>query len=356
MTRRKAESIAWIAAGIGLIGSIAGWLLDPRQFAFGLLSAGVLAIGWPLGSLALIHVHALTGGEWGWAIRQQLAFGVATLAIILLAVTPLPFLAPLLYPWMHADNARGLLNVWYLNSAFFYGRGVAYALIWLGIGALTLVALRRADPEPVLYRIAPPCLILLELSATFAAIDSTLSLEPEFKSSVFGMLMSAEGVLFALSLAIVGALLTDPPAQKPCEDLGKLMLALTIFWAYLDFMQFLIVWNSDLPKEAAWYGHRISSGWAWIAGLIALLHFFLPFFVLLWPQMQRSPRALAIMAATLVTAEVPRTWWLVLPSSPRGFNWIDIAAMLAVAGVAAGASLSAPRFALVPRLVGQPHA
>ena len=356
MIRRRAEWVAWIAGVIGLAASIAGWLIDPQAFAYALLAALILAIGWPLGSLALIHVHALTGGEWGYAIRRQLAFGIAALAVVLPAIVPIPFLAPLLYPWMHTDNTHGLLNLWYLNPAFFYGRGIAYGIIWFAIGGLTLLALRRTDPEPMLYRIAPGCLILLALSVTFAAVDSTLSLEPEFKSSVYGMLMSAEGVLFALSLAVLGVLLAGPPDPKPREDLGKLMLALTIFWAYLDFMQILIVWNSDLPKEAAWYLHRISSGWAWIAGLIALLHFFLPFFVLLWPQMQRSRRVLAIMAATLVVAAIPRAWWLVLPSSPQGFNWTDVAAMLAVVGLATGARLSAPRFVLVRHAVRQPHA
>ncbi len=208
----------------------------------------------------------------------------------------------------------------------------------------------------MLYRIAAPCLILLELSVTFAAINSTLSLEPEFKSSVYGMLVSAEGVLFALSLATFAALLIAPLEPTPREDLGKLMLALTIFWAYLDFMQILVIWNSDLPGEAAWYVHRISSGWAWIAGLIALLHFFIPFFVLLWPQMQRSRGCSLSWPPILVVAEIPRAWWLVLPSSPRGFNWIDIVAMLAVLGLAAGVTLSAPRFAFMSKAARQTHA
>jgi Ni/Fe-hydrogenase subunit HybB-like protein len=257
---------------------------------------------------------------------------------------------------MHADAANGLLNTWYLNRAFFYGRGVGYAVVWLAVGAVTLTALRRADPQPWLYRIAAPCLILLELSVTFAAIDSTLSLEPEFKSSVYGMLVSAEGVLLALSVAVLAALVVVPMEPEPREDLGKLMLALTIFWAYLDFMQVLVVWNSDLPGEAAWYVHRITSGWAWVAGLIALLHFFIPFFLLLWPQMQRSRRALLTVAAMLVVAEIPRAWWLVLPSSSRGFNWVDIAAMLAVGGLSAGASLAAPRLASMPHLGRHTHA
>ena len=171
MIRHRVEWVAWIAGVIGLAGSIAGWLIDPQAFAYALLAALILAIGWPLGSLALIHVHALTGGEWGYAIRQQLAFGIAALAIVLPAIIPIPFLAPLLYPWMHTDNTHGLLNLWYLNPGFFYGRGIVYGIIWLAIGGLTLLALRRTDPEPMLYRISPGCLILLALSVTFAAVN-----------------------------------------------------------------------------------------------------------------------------------------------------------------------------------------
>ena len=353
---RRLEISAWIVGLLGLAGSIAGWLIDPDAFAYAWLAAVILVVGWPLGSIALIHIHALTGGRWGWAIRPQLALGAAALAVVLPAIVPVAVLADRLYPWMHPQTASGLLSTWYLNPGFFYGRGIGYAVIWLAIGAITLLALRRTDPQPMLYRIAAPCLILLELSVTFAAIDSTLSLEPEFKSSVYGMLISAEGVLFALSLATFAALLVAPLDARPREDLGKLMLGLTIFWAYLDFMQILVIWNSDLPGEAAWYVHRITSGWAWIAGLIALLHFFIPFFVLLWPQMQRSRRVLAIVAAVLIVAEIPHAWWLVLPSSPRGFNWIDVAAMLAASGFAAGVTLSAPRIALLAQASRRTHA
>ena len=345
---RRVERGAWAVGGIGLLASLLGWVFDPAGFAHAWLAAVVLAIGWPLGSIALLYIHALTGGRWGWAIRPQLIFGAATLAIVLPAILPVAFVACVLYPWMHPEGAKDLLNTWYLTRSFFYGRGAAYGVIWLAIGALTLFALRRAGRELLLFRFAAPCLILLQLTVTFAAVDSTLSLEPRFKSSVWGMIVSTEGVLFALCIAVLGTLLTAPPAPKIREDLGKLMLALTIFWAYLDFMQILIVWNSDLPGEAAWYLHRLASGWNWVAGLTALLHFFIPFFVLLWPQMQRSPKALTVMAAMLIIAEIPRAWWLVLPSSPTGFSWIAVPATFAIAGLAIGVRMAMPRLTLVP--------
>ncbi len=355
MKSGRAEQVAWTCGGVGLAASLAGWIVAPVAFAHAWLAALILAIGWPLGSIALIHIHALTGGRWGWAIRPQLVFGITTLGVILPAIIPIPFLVNALYPWTHAETARGLLNTWYLTLPFLYGRGILYVVVWLAIGALTLLALRRPEPQVLLYRLAPPCLILLALTVTFAAIDTTLSLEPEFKSSEYGMIVSAEGVLFALSVASFGALVTTPLAANARQDLGKLLLALTIFWGYLDFMQILIVWNSDLPGEARWYLHRIDHGWAWVAGLIAVLHFFVPFFVLLWPQMQRSAAALVAMAACLIIAEIPRAWWLVLPSSPDGFTWIAVPAMLAVGGLACALALRAPRVLAIPGIVPQDH-
>ncbi len=347
MRRGDAERAAWVAGGVGVLGSVIGWIVAPAQFPHAWLAALTCWIGWPLGSIALLLIHALTGGRWGHAIRPPLVAGICTLPLLLPALLPILFVLHTLYPWMHKDVAAGLSNRFYLNPAFFYGRGVVYLVVWLGLGALSLRALRQDDPEPILRRLAPPGLILLALTVTFAAIDFTLSMEPHFKSSVYGLLIGTEGVLLALSVAVLGAALTDAAMQ----DLGRLMLGLLVFWAYLDFMQLLIIWQSDLVHEADWYVRRITGGWAVMAAVIALLHFVLPFFALLWPQVQRSRRAMAALAALLIAIEVPRAWWIVIPASGRALSLVDVAAMLAVLGLAAAVALRAPRLTFAAREV-----
>ena len=162
--------------------------------------------------------------------------------------------------------------------------------------------------------------------------------------------MGTEGVLFALAIAVLWATLTLP-GREAARDLGQLMLGLLVLWAYLDFMQFLIIWQSDLPHEAAWYVHRIAGPWAAIAWITAGLHFALPFFALLWPQVQRSPRTLTILAAILVASEIPRAWWVVVPSAGRGLELIDGVAMLAVMGLGTAIALGASRLRVVPGMV-----
>ena len=350
MRSSSAERGAWIAGVAGLVGCALAGFIVPRQLPYAWLAALTCFLAWPLGSLALLFIHALTGGRWGYAIRPQLGAGIATLPLLVPALLPLPFVAHALYPWLKPQVAAHLANRFYLNAPFFYGRAVLYLAIWLTLGILAVRALRRADPQPALARLAPAALILLVLSVTFAAIDSTLSLDPRFKSSIYGMLVFTEAVLFALSIAVLGVACTTRPEAiiAPPEVrrvLGRLLLALVVLWAYLDFMQFLIIWNSNLPDEAVWYVVRLRGAWTTLAIGVAALHFGLPLFALIWPAVQRSRRGIAVIAALLVAIEIPRAWWLVIPASGRGIAWADAAAMLALAGLAAGLALRALRCA-----------
>lgn len=339
---RSAERTAWIVGILGLAGAMSGWVLAPHQFPHAWLAAVTCFLAWPLGSLALVMIHALTGGRWGFAIRPQLAAAVSTLPLLLPALLPLLLVQHALYPWMSADVAAHLQNRFYLNGPFFYVRWIAYLMAWLGLSLRVGRVLRQPDPEAVLQRLAPPALIVLGLTVTFAAIDSTLSMEPQFTSSIFGMLVCAEAVLFALSIALMACARSERPEDpRVTRDLGRLLFALLVLWAYLDFMQLLIVWNSDLPDEAGWYLHRLAGPWAGIAAAIAALHFGLPFFALIWPNVQRSRAAVGALAGLLVLIEIPRAWWMVIPASGRGLDWVDAAAMAALLGIGAGLALRA---------------
>jgi hypothetical protein len=321
---------AWIIGGAGLVASVIGAFLQPSAFAFGWLAALAVWVRWPLGCLALMLVHTLTGGRWGVAIRPWLLLGIGGLPLLLPAIVPVLALVSHLYPWAHHD--AHLANAFYLNVPFAALRCALYLVVWLGVAAL---ALWRLGPAT-----AAIGLILLGLTANFAAIDGLMSLDPGFNSSDFGMTFAAESVLFALSVSLFGAALTGPVADG--DDLGRLLQSLLILWAYLDFMQLLIVWQSNLPKEAAWYVVRWSGLWGAVAGLIAIGHFLLPFLALLAPQLRRSRRGIIAITGLLIVMSVVRGWWLILPAGRHGIGWIDIAAMLAFGGISTGLALSGP--------------
>ncbi len=342
MNRPLAERTAWIAGGGGLIGVAVATIIAPTAFPHAWLAALTAWLGWPLGCMGLLLIHALTGGRWGFALRPQLVAGMSTLLLLLPALIPLLVVLPALYPWARPDAAAHLDNRFYLNLPFFLGRGVVYLIVWLGLSGLILRALRQDMPDARLARIAPAGLILLAITVTYAAIDATMSLDPHFASSAYGLIAIGEMGLLALSVSLLAAVVGTPLDGGTLRSLGKLLLGLLVLWAYLDFMQLLIVWQSDLPNEAPWYIVRSTGGWGIAAALVAGCHFVLPFFALLSPRLQGSPRGIACITALLILSEIVRGWWLVLPASGRDFGPVDVLAMLGLIGIAAALALRAP--------------
>lgn len=337
MTTGRAQTIAGTAGAVGLLGVALAARTFPGAFAHAWLAALSTWLLWPLGCMGLLLVHALTGGRWGDALRPQLVAGMMTLVLLPLALVPWLLDLPALYPWLRPEVAAQLRNHWYLNGPFLAARGTFYLLVWFGLAATLVRTLRQAAPEPRLARIAPAGLVLLAVTLTFATIDATMSLDPTFASSAYGLVELAEAGLVALAVSLLAAARAPPP--DTVRTLGRLLLALALLWAYLDFMQLLIIWQSDRPTEAAWYGPRVHGGWGLAAALIAIGHTALPFMALVWAPVQRSLRAIRLVAVLLVLSEIVRGWWLVVPAAGRGVGPVDLFAMLAVIGTAAALAL-----------------
>jgi hypothetical protein len=351
MTRSRAELIAWLVGGAGLIGTAAGSIIAPAVFPYAWLAAFTTWLSWPLGCMGLLMIHALTGGKWGYAIRPQLVAGMTTLLLLLPALVPLIIVAPALYSWLRPGVSAHLSNGFYLNLPFFAVRSAVYLAVWFGLVFLIVRALRDGGSDAMLAQIAPAGLILLAITVTFAAIDTTMSLDPHFVSSAYGLIIIAEMGLFALSVSVFATAVAQPLDEDTLHNFGRLLLALVILWAYLDFMQLLIIWQSDLPEGAAWYSIRARGEWGIAAALVAGSHFFLPFFVLLSARIQRSRAGIVAVTALLILGQIIRGWWLVLPASGHGLGMVDVFAMLAVIGIAAAVALHAPQLPGMPAAV-----
>lgn len=318
------ERQAWILSGVGLLIALIGLVFAPRAVLAAWLASCAAWIGWPIGSMALILVHALTGGRWGIVIRPALRAGIATLPLLLPALVLLLAGSHQLYPWLARDPVPALTNRFYLNAPFAALRILIDLVVW---GGLAVLCLRGRNLE----RIAPAGLIALALTFSFAAVDLTESLDPRFNSSAYGMIAMAGAGLFALSLGILLASFRAP--TDDLRDLARLLLGLTVLWAYLDFVQFLIVWQSNLPSEAPWYRVRTEGGWGVAALAIMLLHFLLPFALLALSPLQRRRSVIRFVAALLAVMEVIRNLWLVLPARPNSVL-LDLACILAFAAAA----------------------
>jgi len=98
------------------------------------------------------------------------------------------------------------------------------------------------------------------------------------------------------------------------NDFGNLLFTFTMLWAYLSFSQYLIIWSGNLPDETQWYRSRASGGWAWVAVLLIVFHFAVPFVLLLMRFIKRRARVLAAVAAGLMVMSAVDIYWLTVPA------------------------------------------
>jgi hypothetical protein len=142
-------------------------------------------------------------------------------------------------------------------------------------------------------------------------------------------------------------LLLRRPATRPAgtaratlgEGLGKLLVSAVFFWAYLAFMQWVIVWSGDLPVEIGWYLVRFNGGWQVMLWLVVALGFSVPFAGLVSRRGKRDPSWLVlIVAATLLGQGLEGVWRIApafAPSLPLLALIIATALLFGGAGLAA---------------------
>lgn len=326
------------ACVIGLVGCIAGAISAPQAFLHAWLASYILWLGVPLAGVTLVLVHDLSGGAWMATARPVLDAAILPMPLATLAAIPAFVGLHSLYDWSHPPPDLG--NVFYLNPTAFFLRYAIYVVVWNMLAAFALWG-PRAGPMPItpsLSWLSGIGLVVLAFSTGFAAIDWILSFEPKFWSAIFPYIQGASWFNTGMALVLLTVALAARPEgegerRKHMADLTRIMLATTIFWAYAEFMQFLIIWEENLKTEIPWYLTRLNSPWLPAAYVSAGLGFVVPFFVLLWAPSKRSPVVVAVICLLILISRLANTWLLVMPESknPVPF-WLDVAAVLALGG------------------------
>jgi hypothetical protein len=80
---------------------------------------------------------------------------------------------------------------------------------------------------------------------------------------------------------------------------------------------------------------RIAGGWKWVIGMLALFHFFVPFFLLLFRVMKQNIARLAAIAALIFAGNIVEIYWTIEPAFFRTgvhVHWLDAAALVGLGG------------------------
>lgn len=321
---------------LGIAGCVGGGIADPAAFLRAWLCSYVFWLGVPLAGITLVLVHDLSGGDWMETARPILDAAIITMPLASLAGIPAFVGLDSLYSW--AQRPAGLTNLFYLNPTGFFIRYGIYVVLWNVLAAYAVLGPRegKLPIPPALSWISGIGLIVLAFSTSFAAIDWILSLEPTFWSSIFSYAQGASWFNTGLALVLLTVAVVGWPAEgrrAHMADLARILLATTIFWTYVEFMQFLIIWEENLKTEIPWYLKRLDSAWHPAIYVSVVLGFVLPFFVLLWTPSKHNRSVVAAVCGSILISRVAHSWLLILPEFDEPTPlWLSLAALLALGG------------------------
>ena len=328
-----------------------------RSWLLGFIFWGGISVG----SLGILILQYLTGGAWGVVIRRFVEAGSRTLVAVALLFLPIFVGASSLYEWTHLNDEIIAKRQPYLSVRWWMFRAVLYFVLWL-LMAFFLNKWSAQQDETNSYegaakllgdatKFSGPTMVFFVLVVSFAAIDWVMTLDAHWYSTMWGFLFVAGWGLscFCFMVAVMASLIDKAPmnrvlGKRHFHDIGKLMLALVMVWAYFNFSQYLIIWSGNLPEETKFYITRQEGAWGIIGGILIFLHFAFPFLVLLSRDLKRNAKWLRRMAIFILFLRLVDMYYIIGPSPRIGmhgqelpfslsFSWMDLVAPVAVGGI-----------------------
>src|SRR5215472_8232284 len=359
-----AWKVASATGALGLIASAYGAVEEPRRFAFSYLFAFFVFLSIALGALFFVLVQHLTCASWSVSVRRSSELLMRGLPVFIVLVIPVLFSTRQLYPWAGAPyltepmQAGAFANAMdegnrepaalavanrdataelsqtrgaeearilsarkpYMNRPFFTLRAFGFLGLWSFIAWRLFGWSARQDEKGGIdatlraQRFAPAATAVFAVTLALAAFDWLMSLEPTWYSTIFGVYVfagctvghAAAAILFAMALQ-QGGLLRRSISIEHYHDLGKLLFGWVCFWAYIAFVQFLLIWYANVPEELSFFHLRWTDqegSWKPLSTALFLLHFVVPFWVLLSRGAKRSLVTLAFGAVVVLTLHV----------------------------------------------------
>ncbi len=338
---------------VGLGASAIGYVQDKDQFYHSYLVAFFFWLTVALGSLFFILLHHLTRANWSTVLRRLSESIMSTIPFMLVLFVPILFGLHDLYHWSHEDAVATdqllQLKSPYLNVPFFLIRVAFYFTVWT-VAAFALIKFSNKQDrghEDSLYikmrKVSAPGLLLFAFTLTFAAFDWLMSLEPHWYSTIFGVYIFSGTFIAAIAFTIImvayqikQGVLKGVITVEHRHNLGKLLFAFTVFWAYIGFSQYLLIWYANIPEETFWFLQRWEGSWKIVSIILPIGHFGLPFLMLIPRAAKRSFGWLLFMAVYMLIMHYIDIYWIVMPNHLKqnaAWGWVDLSTFVGIGGI-----------------------
>ncbi len=349
---------AGFAGGIVLLLAAVAWgfaLGDGMQrFFHGYLVAFTYFSSIALGALFFVLIMHLMGAKWVVSMRRiaELLTQGFPLLFVLSAVIWLPMLLgnDNLYIWSNPEfmekNHLVHAKSGYLNPVFFAARQILYFALWIGISNYFFKTSCKQDEggdDDATRRMAKwaaPAMFVFAFSCAFFAFDMLMSIEPEWFSTMFGVVYFAGACISIFSLMVLIPLALQRSGRlkhsitvEHYHDIGKLLFAFVFFWGYVAFSQFMLIWGANIPEETGYFLKRWFHGgetglnmgemgtWGKVTLVMLVMHFIIPFVLLMSRHSKRRVQILAAFSVWMLVWHFLDLYWQVMPALNNHATW-----------------------------------
>jgi hypothetical protein len=342
----KVIKLGWALLGAGVIVGIVAFLVDAERASFNYLLAYTFLISIGVGSLFLVALEYVTGAVWSVPIRRIPEFLAGSIPFLAILVIPLLLNMHNLFHWTHIEVVEQdeILQgkAPYLNIPFFIIR----AFVIIGFWTLFYFIITRNSKKQDIggnqnlttknIRISAIFIIIFAVTISVSAFDWLMSVDPHWFSTIFGVYYFSGTVIAALAAITIVVVLLKERGYFPTwftndhlYSLGALMFVFVNFWAYIAFSQYMLIWYADLPEETLWFLQKWEGSWAVFSILLIIIHFLVPYIVLLSQPSKMDAKKLKFISIWLLFAHLFDLFWLVMPqmeAMEHGyvFSWIDL--------------------------------
>jgi hypothetical protein len=341
------RNVLAFAALIAIVLCAFGYTQNPERFFRSYMVAFAFTAVTGLGAFFFVMVQYLTGSAWSVTVRRIMENIMITLPVGAVLFIPVAFGLKYIYSWMDTAMVAAdpvlKLKANYLTQDAFLIRAIIFFVLW----SIWIFAIYRQSTKQdteksirqmhIISRWSAPGLFLVVVVGTLASYDWLMSIEPKWYSTIFGLYILSGGALTFMSIVTLVALgfrkaglLTKSITMEHYHDLGKWMFALTAFYTYIAFSQYLLIWYANLPEETIWYRNRSAGSWLFWALAMPFIRFVIPFFTLICRPAKRNLTILGVMAVWCIVVEYVDLYWVVMPAYYKDgpqVHWLDFATL-----------------------------
>ncbi|HEY2902570.1 MAG TPA: hypothetical protein VGL59_18440 [Polyangia bacterium] len=365
MASHRARLLAGLLVGFGVGVAAHGLIFQPAEAWPNLLLAGFYFLSLAVSGLFFLAGQRVSGARWSAGLRRVPEAVMLLLPWAAIGMLALYFGRHTLFAWTHEGAFAGDPPIAgrgrYLTETGVFGRAIFTFVVWtLAAWRLRRISLAQdGDPGGNLFhharlnRTAALFVVLFAPTFTCTAYDWILSLEPRWFSTMFAVYLFAgtfvQGIAAVTLIVAVlyrRGLLRAHIGPEQLHDLGKMLFAFSIFWAYIWVSQYLLIWYGNLPDEVPYYIKRTQGVWLPLFAVNFFVNWVGPFVVLLPASAKRNPRVLAAVSIVLLAGHWLDLYVMIMPTQP-------VAPLPGLYAAAIGAGTLALAFLLIVRNLGR---